>query len=95
MSAVPPLLGGKRALSFGPLGQLWTRNGRRSRRNPHRGFIEQTKLRRRHFDLCWLRRLLSGSCCRVVRSTTGSYDRHSSSSVYGMEVAADQEYVPR
>ena len=54
-----------------------------------------SKLRRRHFDLCHLRRLLSDVCCRAVRSTTGRYDRRSSSSASGMEVAADPEYVPR
>jgi hypothetical protein len=58
-------------------------------------FTGWSKLRLRHFDLCWLRGLLFDSCCRAVRSTTGRYDRHSSSSASGMEVAADPEYVPR
>jgi len=48
-----------------------------------------SKLRRRDFDLCRLRRLLSDAYCRAVRSTTGRYDRHSSSSAFGMEAAAD------
>jgi hypothetical protein len=58
-------------------------------------FTAEPKLRLCHFDLCWLRGLLSVSCCRAVRSTTGRYDRHSSSSAAGMEVAADPEYAPR
>jgi hypothetical protein len=52
-----------------------------------------SKLRRRHFDLCWLRRLSSDACCRAVRSMRGRYDRHSSSSAYGMELATDPEYA--
>src|SRR5271169_1127446 len=35
------------------------------------------------------------SRCRAVRSTTGRYDRHSSSSASGMELVMDPEYVPR
>lgn len=44
-----------------------TRNGRRSYRSPHRGFIEQTKLRLRNFDLCWLRGLSHAG--RHIRAT--------------------------
>ncbi len=54
-----------------------------------------SKLRRRDFDLSRLRRPLSDACCRAVRSTTGRYDRHSSSSAFGMEAAADPECASR
>src|SRR6266478_4677505 len=55
--------------------------------------VLDSPLRRRHFDLCWLHRLLSDACCRAVRSMRGRYDRHSSSSASDMELATDPEYA--
>src|SRR5258706_8905148 len=55
--------------------------------------VLDSPLRRRHFDLCWLHRLLSDACCRAGRSMRGRYDRHSSSSASDMELATDPEYA--
>jgi len=66
------------AMSCADILAFLTRSGRRSHRNPHRVFIEQSKLRRRHFDLFGLRRLwrvanrrIADDPSRLVQLTAG------------------------